>query len=106
MNKQDSASADRLPADRAHSRPEDAAFLQAIGQHLRTLRARRGVTRRDLSAKSDVSERYIAQLESGSGNISVLLLQRIARALGIGPEELVAGHGGRSVERMMLDQFV
>ena len=106
MNKQDSASADRLPADRAHSRPEDAAFLQAIGQHLRTLRARRGVTRRDLSAKSDVSERYIAQLESGSGNISVLLLQRIARALGIGPEELVAGHGGRSVERMLLDQFV
>ena len=99
-------SEDRAPAERAHSEPGDAAYLQAIGQRLRTARARRGVTRRDLSRRSAVSERYIAQLESGSGNISVLLLRRIARALGIGADELMAERPERSVERVLLDQVV
>ena len=92
--------------ERAHSEPGDAPFLQAIGRRLRTARARRGVTRRDLSRRSAVSERYIAQLEAGSGNISVLLLRRIARALGIGAEELVAERPERSVERLLLEQVV
>jgi XRE family aerobic/anaerobic benzoate catabolism transcriptional regulator len=85
---------------------EDDAFLQGLGRRLRTLRARRGVTRRDLSRRSGVSERHIAQLESGQGNISVLLLRRIARALGTGIEELVAERAERTVERMLLEQMV
>ncbi len=97
---------DRAPPDRTRSEPGDMAFLQAIGRRLRTLRSRRGVTRRDLSRQSAVSERYIAQLEAGSGNISVLLLRRIARALGIGAEELVAERPERSVERLLLEQVV
>ena len=97
---------DSTMPERAHSRPEDATLLHAIGLRLRTLRARRGVTRRDLSVKSEVSERYLAQLESGSGNISVLLLQRVADALGISAAELVAEPVERSVERMKLDQFI
>ena len=97
---------DRTPPERAHSEPGDQPFLQAIGQRLRTLRARRGVTRRDLSRQSAVSERYIAQLEAGSGNISVLLLRRIARALGVAAEELVAERPERSVERLLLEQVV
>src|SRR5919202_94829 len=92
--------------ERAHTEPGDAPFLRAIGRRLRTARARRGVTRRDLSRRSAVSERYIAQLEAGSGNISVLLLRRIARALGIGAEELVAELPERSVERLLLEQVV
>ncbi len=84
----------------------EAAFLLGLGQRLRTIRARRGVTRRDLSRRSGVSERYIAQLEGGSGNISVLLLRRIARALGVGAEELVAERAERSVERLLLEQAV
>jgi XRE family transcriptional regulator, aerobic/anaerobic benzoate catabolism transcriptional regulator len=97
---------DPTPPERAYSEPGDEALLQAIGLRLRTARARRGVTRRDLSRQSAVSERYIAQLEAGSGNISVLLLRRIARALGIGAEELVAERPEGSVERRLLEQAV
>ncbi len=97
---------DRIPPERAHSEPGDQAFLRAIGERLRTVRARRGVTRRDLSRLSAVSERYIAQLEAGSGNVSVLLLRRIARALGIGAEELVAERAEQSRERRLLEHLV
>jgi XRE family transcriptional regulator, aerobic/anaerobic benzoate catabolism transcriptional regulator len=92
--------------ERANGEPDDGAFLRGVGERLRTLRARRGVTRRDLSRLSRVSERYIAQLESGAGNISILLLRRIARALGIGTEDLVSDRPDRSVERLLLEQVV
>lgn len=85
---------------------DEAAFLRALGDRLRLLRARRGVTRRDLSRRSAVSERYIAQLESGAGNVSVLLLLRLARALGVEVEELVAERPERPVERLLLDQVL
>jgi len=96
----------RLDPQRAHSEPGDDAFLRAVGERLRLIRARRGVTRRDLSRQSHVSERYIAQLEAGSGNISILLLRRLAYALGIGAEELVSERGEQSVERLLLQQAV
>ncbi|MBY0332998.1 MAG: helix-turn-helix transcriptional regulator [Acetobacteraceae bacterium] len=85
---------------------EDSAFLHRLGQRLRTLRARRGITRRELSRRSGVSERYIAQLESGAGNVSILLLRRIARAIGIGAEELIAERADPSIERVLLQQAV
>lgn len=86
---------------------DEATFLRAVDERLRVLRARRGVTRRDLARLSGVSERHLAQLGSGSGNISILLLRRIARALGVGPEELVAAERPeRSFERLLLEQTV
>lgn len=94
------------PAERAKGDPGDDAFLRAVGDRLRTLRARRGVTRRDLSRLSRVSERYIAQLEAGAGNVSILLLRRIARALGPGVEELVGERPERTAERLLLEQAV
>jgi XRE family transcriptional regulator, aerobic/anaerobic benzoate catabolism transcriptional regulator len=84
----------------------DDAFLGQVGETLRRLRARRGVTRKELSRISRVSERYIAQLEAGSGNVSILLLRRIARALGVGAEELVAERPEQTPERMLLAQVV
>ena len=93
-------------AERARGDPGDDAFLLAVGDRLRTLRARRGVTRRDLSRLSRVSERYIAQVEAGSGNVSILLLRRIARALGLDVEELVGERPERSAERLLLEQVV
>jgi XRE family aerobic/anaerobic benzoate catabolism transcriptional regulator len=92
--------------ERLNGDPDDDAFLASVGSRLRTIRARRGVTRRDLSRLSRVSERYIAQLEAGSGNVSILLLRRIARALGVGAEELTAEHPERSVERLLMDQLL
>lgn len=61
----------------------DAAYLQRLGDRVREARARRGMTRRILSLDSGVSERYLAQLETGHGNISVLLLRQVAKALNL-----------------------
>jgi XRE family aerobic/anaerobic benzoate catabolism transcriptional regulator len=65
-------------------------FLLSLGARVRDLRNRRGMTRKTLSHESDVSERHLAQLESGEGNISILLLRRIAAVLSISLEELFA----------------
>ena len=61
----------------------DAAFLHALGERVRDARARRGMTRKILAQDSGVSERHLAQIETGQGNVSVLLLQRIAAALNL-----------------------
>lgn len=53
----------------------------ALGQRVRRLRARRGITRKVLAQIADVSERHLANLEAGDGNPSVLILQQIANAL-------------------------
>jgi len=66
-----------------------AALLVTLGERVRQWRARRGITRRTLATQAQVSERYLAQLESGGGNVSVLVLQRIATALGARPAELL-----------------
>lgn len=59
----------------------DAEFLNTLGRRLRETRERRGMSRKALAAAADVSERYLAQLESGEGNVSIVLLRRIAFAL-------------------------
>lgn len=56
-------------------------FIRMVGERVRTARARRGISRKALSELSDVSQRYLAQLEGGQGNISIALLKRIAVAL-------------------------
>ena len=67
-------------------------FLRLLGEHVRKARARRGMTRRILARDSGVSERYLAQLEAGQGNVSVLLLRQVARALDIPLAELLQEH--------------
>jgi XRE family aerobic/anaerobic benzoate catabolism transcriptional regulator len=69
---------------------DDAGFLTALGDRVRELRARRGMTRKILAKDSGVSERYLAQLETGQGNASLAILRRIARALDVPLEALVA----------------
>ncbi len=65
-------------------------FLRHVGETLRTLRARRGMTRKALAAQSGVSERYIAQMEVGSGNASLLVAHALATALGVSITALLA----------------
>ncbi len=74
----------------SHNRGTAENFLRLVGERLRLMRARRGMSRRVLAKQSDVSERHIAQLEAGAGNISLLLLHRLAAALGVPIDELVA----------------
>jgi XRE family transcriptional regulator, aerobic/anaerobic benzoate catabolism transcriptional regulator len=66
----------------------EEGFLAGLGRRVRGFRNRRGMTRKLLAAEADVSERHLAQLETGDGNISVLLLQRIATALSVSIGEL------------------
>jgi XRE family aerobic/anaerobic benzoate catabolism transcriptional regulator len=67
----------------------ESSFLKLLGDRVREARARRGMTRKILARDSGVSERYLAQLEAGQGNISILLLRDIARALDLPVEALV-----------------
>lgn len=67
-----------------------SAFLKTVGDRVRNARARMGISRRVLSETSGVSQRYLAQLESGQGNISIGLLLKIADALDFGIEWLVS----------------
>jgi XRE family aerobic/anaerobic benzoate catabolism transcriptional regulator len=84
----------------------DTAFLQRLGDRVREARARRGMTRKILARDSGVSERYLAQLESGRGNVSVLLLRQIAQALNMPVNELVREDNGQSVELTLIEQFL
>ncbi len=69
---------------------EDTGALAALGDRVRELRARRGMTRKILAKDSGVSERYLAQLEGGQGNASLTILRRLARALDVPPAALIA----------------
>jgi len=74
--------------------PAESAYLARLGERVRAWRTQHAITRRTLAANSGVSERYLAQLESGQGNVSILLLRRIAHAMQLPAEELVREHGG------------
>ena len=73
---------------------DDSAFLGQLGERVRTARGRRGLSRKLLARDAGVSERYLAQLEVGRGNISILLLRHVAEALGLTLDELVCGDEG------------
>jgi XRE family transcriptional regulator, aerobic/anaerobic benzoate catabolism transcriptional regulator len=63
--------------------PADEAYLKRVGERVRLARARRGMSRRSLAQASGVSERYLAELERGAGNASLLVLRQLADALSI-----------------------
>src|ERR1700743_2423341 len=66
----------------------ETGFLEQLGQRVRTMRALRGMSRKVLAKVSGISERYIAQLESGKGNVSIVLLRRVSNAMGAPLEDL------------------
>src|SRR5271170_6246804 len=79
----------RLPP----ARLSDEAFLRALGVRVRELRSRRGMTRKMMAQESDISERHLAQLELGDGNVSIVLLRRIATALNVSLAQLFTAEG-------------
>ena len=56
-------------------------FLAELGDRVREMRAICGLSRRELARESGISERYVAQIEAGKGNVSIVLLLRIAYAI-------------------------
>ena len=99
-----------MPMERA---PEPAAnsedknpFLMGLGERVRALRARRGMTRRAVAMAADVSERHLANLEYGIGNVSVLVLLQVARALQCSLAELIGDVPTRSPEWLLLREML
>jgi len=66
------------------------SFLESVGATVRSQRERRGWSRRELAGASGVSERFLAQLEAGEGNISLRRFADVAHALGTTPAALLA----------------
>ena len=89
----------------AASRNADA-YLHRLGERVRTLRNQRGMTRKALAQHAKVSERYLAQLEAGLGNCSIVLLRRIARAIGLPVTQLVHDGAEPPLDLVLLTQFL
>ncbi|MBX6368464.1 MAG: helix-turn-helix transcriptional regulator [Rhodospirillales bacterium] len=85
-------------------RDGEADYLKLLGERIRTARAQRGMSRRILARDSGVSERYLAQLEAGQGNISIALLRKVAQAMGIPLSDLVRDEPEPPVELRLLVQ--
>ena len=81
-------------------------FLASLGKRVRELRDRRGVTRRVAAREADVSERHLAQLEAGEGNISIVLLRRIAAALDVSLAELFAPELEEPAQKRLIQRFL
>ena len=95
----------RADADRAE--PDDKhPFLVGLGERVRALRARRGMTRKALSAAADVSERHLANLEYGVGNASVLVLLQVSQALKCTLAELLGDVTTRSPEWLLIRELL
>ncbi|HXC12650.1 MAG TPA: helix-turn-helix transcriptional regulator [Stellaceae bacterium] len=84
--------------------PDKDDYLAQLGERVREERARRGMTRKILARDTGLSERYLAQLEAGRGNISIALLQRVAAALNRPLARLVGDDSGEPAElRQIVD---
>lgn len=90
----------------AASPPYGEDLLGALARRVREARGRSGLARRSLAEASGVSERHLAQLESGTGNISVVLLARVAQALDITLADLFRDVSGRDRELSVIHELV
>jgi XRE family aerobic/anaerobic benzoate catabolism transcriptional regulator len=69
-------------------------LLSGLGRRVRVARTRRGLSLRELAERASLSERFLVQVESGTGNISVRRLAQLARALGTSAPALLGGTEG------------
>ena len=88
------------------SDPAKHPFLVSLGERVRSLRARRGMTRKGLSQLADVSERHLANLEYGVGNASVLVLLQVAGALKCSLAELLGDETTLSAEWLLIRELL
>jgi XRE family transcriptional regulator, aerobic/anaerobic benzoate catabolism transcriptional regulator len=85
---------------------QDSEFLLFVGAKVREARSRRGMTRKMLAREADVSERHLAQLELGEGNVSIVLLRRITTALNIPIAEVFTAEWPNTVVDIALRQIL
>lgn len=95
-----------LHPERQDPASDASAALAVMGQRVRDLRAGLGMTRKNLAAASGVSERYVAEVELGRGNVSVLILRQLADALRVSPALLLSAPDAADDERAALVRLV
>ena len=83
-----------------------ADFLVVLGRRVREARNRRGMTRKLIARTANVSERHLAQLEAGEGNVSIVLLRRIAGALNVRLAELFSSEADEPAEKLLISRFL
>lgn len=93
------------PADGMEAE-EKNPFLAALGERVRALRARRGMTRKAVAVAADVSERHLANLEYGVGNASILVLLQVAGALQCSLGELIGDVTTSSPEWLLIRELL
>src|SRR5260221_2819870 len=81
-------------------------YLKFLGERVRSVRSGRAMSRKMLAKHSDVSERYLAELEAGKGNCSIVLLRRIAKAMGVPLAGLIDERPERDVEQLLFQQLL
>ena len=81
-------------------------FLEALGERVRNLRSRKGMTRRAVAVAAEVSERHLANLEYGTGNVSVLVLLQVAQALQCSLAELLGDITTSSPEWLLIRELL
>jgi XRE family aerobic/anaerobic benzoate catabolism transcriptional regulator len=86
--------------------PPRHPFLVALGERVRTLRSRRGMTRKAVALAADVSERHLANLEYGTGNASILVLLQVAQALQCSLTELLGDVTTSSPEWLLIRELL
>ncbi|MDB5798207.1 MAG: shikimate kinase [Paucimonas sp.] len=86
--------------------PEKDPFLLALGERLKMLRSRRGLTRKALARMADVSERHIANVESGVGNASIQFLRQLTLVLNCSLAEMIGDETASSPEWLMIREIL
>lgn len=94
------------PAASDGAEEEKNPFLVALGERVRALRSRRGMTRKAVALAADVSERHLANLEYGTGNASILVLLQVAGALQCSLAELIGDVSTSSPEWLMIRELL
>jgi len=96
----------RGSGSRRVSSNSEGEILRFLAKRVRELRSRRGMTRKMAARDARVSERHWAQLETGDGNVSIVLLRRIAAALGVSLLELFSSDLEEPAEKQLIQRFL
>ena len=86
--------------------PLRSPFLMALGERVRTLRSRKGMTRKAVALAADVSERHLANLEYGTGNVSILVLLQVSHALQCSLAEILGDITTLSPEWLLIRELL
>jgi XRE family aerobic/anaerobic benzoate catabolism transcriptional regulator len=99
-------SEETLSSDLTEPQTKRNPFLEALGERVRNLRSRQGMTRRAVAQAAEVSERHLANLEYGTGNVSVLVLLQVAQALQCSLAELLGDVTTTSPEWLLIRELL